>query len=168
MLFFVLVHSQQSSLWPFPSPVLCSSIQCIAVWQSRPTWKVAEGVTYVWLTTCAPKMLGYTGLQVKIGYLLAKEKGSWNLVTCKGQHYQEIDQVATIWEYLKGLTEAPLPLRHLWSSRQPSRLSQSHGNFSHLAAALVIAPPKPVSSQEVLRDSSPTLLCSCLTLYCLY
>ena len=156
MFFFVLMHSQQSSLWPFPSPVLSLSIRYTEVWQSRPAWKVAEGVTYVWLAPCAAEMLGCTGLQVKTGYLLAKEKGSQTLVTCKGQHYQQIDHVVTIWEYLKGFMEAPLPLKHLRSSRQPSRLSQSRGSSSHLAAALWWW--EPHQSQSLTRRPCETLL----------
>lgn len=97
------------------------------------------------------------------GYLPAKEKGrkggegSQNLVTCKAQHYREIDLVITMWGYWKGLVEAPLPLKYLWSFLQPSRLSQLGGNSSCPVAALVIVPPKPVTNQETLLDylSSP-------------
>lgn len=97
--------------------------------------------------------------EVITGYLPAQDKGrkgragSQNLITCKAQLYREIDLLVTLWEYWKGLVATPLPLKYLWSFLQPSRLSQLGGNSSCPVAALVIVPPKPVTTQETLLDS---------------
>lgn len=66
-----------------------------------------------------------------------RRKSELPSVTCKAHHYREIDLVITVWEYWKGLVEAPLPLKYLWSFLQLSRLSQLGGNSSCPAAVLV-------------------------------